>query len=343
MTTLAEHLDRWASGDDARPPIAATVAALAKAAAELSELVRLGPLAGDMAEVVAESRDGTGQKALDVRAEELFETHLRAAPVAWLASEELDHVLELTPGAPLAVALDPLDGSANIEQASMMGALFSILPAAATGEASFLVPGDRQLAAGVVVYGSFTALVLTLGDGVDIFALDPRTGRFVLHRSGVRVPLARREYAINASNARHWPLPIKAYIEELVAGASGPRGVDYNMRWVACVVADLYRILVKGGIFLYPGDSRKGYEHGRLRLLYEAFPIALIMDRAGGLATDGFHPILELTPADLHERTPLIFGSKDKVERVMELHHSSVPPAGQRPLFGQRGLFKAGS
>jgi len=343
MTTLAEHLDRWASGNDARPPIAATVAALAAAAAELGALVRLGPLAGDMAEVVAESRDGIGQKALDVRAEELFETHLRSAPVAWLASEELDHVLELVPGAPLAVALDPLDGSANIEQASMMGALFSILPAAGSAEASFLVPGDRQLAAGVVVYGSFTALALTLGEGVDLFALDPRSGRFVLHRRGVRVPPARREYAINASNARHWPLPIKAYIEELMAGATGPRGADYNMRWVACVVADLYRILVKGGIFLYPGDARKGYEHGRLRLLYEAFPIALIMDRAGGLATDGYHPILELVPKDLHERTPLIFGSRDKVERVMQLHRSSVPPAGQRPLFGQRGLFKAGS
>lgn len=342
MTTLADHLDRWASGSADRPPIAATVAALAQAAAELSELVRLGPLAGDMAEVVAESRDGTGQKALDVRAEELFEAKLKAAPVAWLASEELDHVLELAPGAPLAVALDPLDGSANIEQASMMGALFSILPAGPSGEASFLVPGNRQLAAGAVVYGSFTALVLTLSESVDIFALDPRTGRFVLHRSGVRVPPARREYAINASNARHWPLPIKAYIEECVAGTSGPRGVDYNMRWVAAVVADLYRILVKGGIFLYPGDARKGYEHGRLRLLYEAFPIALIMDRAGGLATDGYHPILELAPKELHERTPLIFGSRDKVERVVELHHSNVPPAGQRPLFGQRGLFRSG-
>lgn len=343
MTTLAEHLDRWASSDARRPPIAATVAALAQAAAELSELVRLGPLVGDMAEVVAESRDGTGQKALDVRAEELFEAQLRTAPVAWLASEELDHVLELNAGAPLAVALDPLDGSSNIEQASMMGALFSILPAADTGEASFLVPGDRQLAAGVVVFGSFTALVLTLGEGVDLFALDPRTGRFVLHRAAARVPLARREYAINASNARHWTLPIKAYVEECLAGSTGPRGVDYNMRWVACVVADLYRILIRGGIFLYPGDARKGYEHGRLRLLYEAFPVALIMERAGGLATDGYRPILELAAKDLHERTPLIFGSKDKVERVMELHHSSVPPAGQRPLFGQRGLFKSGA
>lgn len=342
MTTLADYLDRWASGGPERPPIAATVAALAQAAAELSELVRLGPLAGDMAEVVAESRDGTGQKALDVRAQALFEERLAAAPVAWLASEELDHVLELVPGAPLAVALDPLDGSANIDQASMMGALFSILPAAGSGEASFLVRGDRQLAAGVVVYGSFTALVLTLGEGVDIFALDPRTGRFLLQRSGVRVPEARREYAINASNARHWTLPVRAFIEECLAGATGPLGADYNMRWVAAVVADLYRILVKGGIFLYPGDARRGYEHGRLRLLYEAFPIALLIERAGGLATDGYHPILELAPKALHERTPLIFGSREMVERVTRLHHASVPPAGQRPLFGQRGLFKSG-
>ncbi|MCX7630604.1 MAG: class 1 fructose-bisphosphatase [Geminicoccaceae bacterium] len=342
MTTLAEHLERWAANDPEREPIAATVLALARAAAELDELVRLGPLAGRMAEVVSESRDGTGQKALDVRAEELFEAALRRAPVAFLASEELDGVLELARGAPLAVALDPLDGSANIEQASMMGALFSILPAAETGLASFLVPGSRQRAAGAVLFGSFTVLVLALESGVATFALDARTRSFVRDREAVRIPRARREYAINASNARFWPLPIKAYIEECVAGAAGPNGADYNMRWVACVVADLYRILVRGGIFLYPGDSRKGYEHGRLRLLYEAFPIAFIVDRASGLATDGFAPILELVPKELHERTPLIFGSEDKVSRVTELHHASIPPAGQRPLFGTRGLFKAG-
>ncbi|MCS6780542.1 MAG: class 1 fructose-bisphosphatase [Geminicoccaceae bacterium] len=342
MTTLAEYLDRWASGSADRPPIAATVAALAQAAAELSELVRLGPLAGAMAEVVAESRDGTGQKALDVRAEELFEEKLRAAPVAYLASEELDHVLELRPGAPLAVALDPLDGSANIEQASAMGAIFSILPAGASGEASFLVPGHRQLAAGSVLYGSFTAMVLSLGEGVDSFALDPRTGRFVLAERGLKVAQNRREYAINASNARHWTLPVRAFIEECLAGATGPLAADYNMRWVAAVVADLYRILVKGGIFLYPGDARKGYEHGRLRLLYEAFPIAFLIEQAGGAATDGYGPILERAPKALHERTPLIFGARDMVERVSHLHHANVPPAGQRPLFGQRGLFKSG-
>lgn len=343
MTTLAEHLQAWVAARPERAPIAETITALARAAAELAELVRLGPLAGEMAEVIAESRDGVGQKALDVRAEELFEAELERAPVAYLASEERDDVLELNPKAPLAVALDPLDGSANITQASLMGALFSIFPAAGSGPQSFFVPGDRQLAAGIVLYGSFTPLVLALDEGVDSFALDPRTKRFILHREELKVPTWRAEYAINASNARFWPLPIKAYIEECVAGAAGPRGVDFNMRWVACVVADVYQILINGGIFLYPGDTRKGYEHGRLRLLYEAFPIAWIMEKAGGLATDGFHRILDLVPKDLHERTPLIFGSRDKVARVMELHHASVPPAGQRPLFGTRGLFKAGS
>jgi fructose-1,6-bisphosphatase I len=341
MTTLGEHLERWAAGRPERLDQAAVIAAAAGAAAELAELVSRGPLAGALGSVVGASRDGDGQKALDVRAEELFVARLRHTPLAWLASEEQEEAVALSPGAPLALTLDPLDGSNNIEQDGPMGSIFSLVPAAATAEATFLVPGSGQLAAGLVLYGPFTALVLALDAGVDLFALDRRAGEFVLTREAVRIPPGRREYAINASNARHWPLPVRAYIEECLAGVTGPRGVDYNMRWVACLAADLYRILARGGIYLYPGDARKGYERGRLRLLYEGFPIAWIVDRAGGLATDGYGPILELRPKSLHERVPLIFGSRDKVERVIELHRASVPPAGQRPLFATRGLFKS--
>lgn len=341
MTILGEHLERWAAGRPERVGQAAVIAAAAAAAAELADIVAAGPLAGALGAVVGASRDGDGQKALDVRAEELFVARLRHTPLAWLASEEQEQAVAMAPGAPLALTLDPLDGSNNIEQDGPMGSIFSLLPAAATPEATFLVPGDRQLAAGVVLYGPFTALVLALDTRVDLFALDRRSGEFVRTREAVRIPPGRREYAINASNARHWPLPVRAYIEECVAGVTGPRGVDYNMRWVACLAADLYRILVRGGIYLYPGDARKGYERGRLRLLYEGFPIAFLVDRAGGLATDGYSPILELVPKGLHDRVPLIFGSRDKVERLMELHHANVPPAGQRPLFGARSLFKS--
>lgn len=341
MTTLGEHLDRWTEARPERVDQASVIAAAAAAAAEIAAIVAQGPLAGALGEVVGTSRDGDGQKALDVRAEAAFVERLRRTPLAWLASEEQEEAVAVQPGAPLAMTLDPLDGSNNIEQDAAMGSIFALLPAEPTAERTFLVPGSRQLAAGVVLYGPFTAMVLALGDRVDGFTLDRRSGEFVLTRPAIRIPPARREYAINASNARHWPLPIRAYIEECVAGVTGPRGVDYNMRWVACVAADLYRILVRGGIYLYPGDARKGYERGRLRLLYEGFPIALLVDRAGGLATDGYSPILELVPKSLHERVPLIFGSRDKVERVVELHHASVPPAGQRPLFAARGLFKS--
>lgn len=155
------------------------------------------------------------------------------------------------------------------------------------------------------------------------------------------MPPGRREYAINASNARHWPLPVRAFVEECLAGAEGPRGTDYNTRWLGCVVAEAYRILLRGGIYLYPGDGRAGYERGRLRLLYEAWPLAMLVEGAGGMASDGFHRILDMVPYSPHQRVPLIFGSADKVRRVVDLHVSGVPQAGQRPLFAARGLFKS--
>ncbi len=347
MTTLRESLALWSAESVERVFIAATIEAIGEAAANLATVVAQGALASGL---LAEARlgnyvkhhgDGDEPKALDIYANDLFIEALRGAPVAAVVSEELTGILVLEDGGPVVVALDPLDGSNNVDIDAPIGTVFSLLPTAGTPEESFLVPGSRQLAAGFVLYGPHTVLVLTLGSGVMFFTLDPRTGDFVLTRDAVRVPLARREYAINASNARHWPLAIRAYVEECLAGSDGPRGADYNTRWLGAVVAESYRILVRGGIYLYPGDARPGYRRGRLRLLYEGAPIAMLFEQAGGAASDGYGRILDLAPANIHEHVPLIFGSPDKVGRVMELYAASVPQAGQRPLFSGRGLFKS--
>ena len=343
MTTLHEHLEGWAGASAGRRALAATVAAVAGAAVELAAVVAQGPIDGDPGAVLGASADGDGQKALDVQAHAIFLRRLAEAPVSAVVSEEAPDILALRPDAPFAVALDPLDGSNNIDANAPMGTVFSVLPSDRTDDPAlaFASPGERQLAAGFVLYGPYTSLALTLGQGVDVFTLDPRTGGFRLTRPKLRVPEARREYAINGSNARHWPLPVRAFVEECIAGSAGPRGVDYNTRWLGCVVAEAYRILLRGGIYLYPGDGRRGYERGRLRLLYEASPLAFLFEQAGGAATDGFVRILDIVPADIHQRVPLIFGSRDKVERVVELHASGVPQAGQRPLFSARGLFRS--
>jgi fructose-1,6-bisphosphatase I len=343
LTTLHDHLAAWSADIPDRQPVVQTVQALAAAAAELATVIAQGPLAGDVGRILGASADGDGQKALDLYANDLFTEHLRAAGVAAVASEEVSDVVTLNPGGLIAVAMDPLDGSNNVEINAPMGTVFSLLPATATDDPanSFRVPGSQQLASGFVLYGPHTALVLTLRDGVNIFTLEPRTRTFILTRPALQIPPGRREYAINASNARHWPLPIRCFVEECVAGSDGPRGVDYNTRWLGAVVSEAYRILLAGGIYLYPGDARPGYRRGRLRLMYEASPLALLIEQAGGAASDGFSRLLDLVATDIHEHVPLIFGSRDKVDRVMDLYTASVPQAGQRPLFAVRGLFRS--
>ena len=340
MTSLGEYLDRWAGGDTLRQSVAATVALIASAGAELAELLARGPLAGDFGATTGPGGGGDVQKLLDVTANGIVLRHLRDAPVAAVISEEEEAPVSLGHQSGLVVAVDPLDGSDNIDPNAPMGTVFSLLPAAGI-EAVFTMTGDRQLAGGFMLYGPYTTMMLTLGAGVLIFTLDRQERVFRLTREGLRIPPARREYAINGSNARHWPLPVRAFVEECLAGADGPRGCDYNTRWLGCVVAEAYRILLRGGIYLYPGDRRPGYERGRLRLLYEAWPLALLVEAAGGLASDGFHRILDLVPRSVHQRVPLIFGSADKVQRVIEMHSERIPQAGQRPLFAARGLFKS--
>jgi fructose-1,6-bisphosphatase I len=323
--------------------VASTIEALAGVAVSLARLIADGPLVGELGAVVGESSHGDVQQALDVRAHAMFEEALAECPVAVLGSEESEHPIVLNESAPLAVAIDPLDGSSNIDTNVSIGTIFSIRPMAGAGNgspaATLLQPGLRQLAAGFVVYGPQTCLVLTLGRGTHIFTLDRRARRFVLTHPEVRVPAGAREYAINASNYRHWDEAIRLYVDDLVADVDGPRGKDFNMRWIASLVAEAFRILKRGGIFLYPADRRPRYGQGRLRLVYEAHPLALIMTQAGGDASDGFNRILDLVPQDLHQRTALIFGSADKVERVRRYYQGPPSTSERSPLFGQRGLF----
>ncbi|WP_417685796.1 class 1 fructose-bisphosphatase [Roseibium sp.] len=331
-----------AEGGD-KSAAARTVLALATACIGISDLIALGPLAGSLGAVTGGANaDGDEQKELDVQANDLILAALAGTATAFYASEEEDAIMTLDPAGSIAVAVDPLDGSSNIDANVSIGTIFSVMPASPDGaSASFFRPGRDQLAAGYVIYGPHTALVLTIGDGVGLFILDPASRQFVKARTNLAIPVSTREYAINASNYRHWTNPIRLFIDDCIAGSEGPRGRDFNMRWVASLVAETHRIFSRGGVFLYPADNRPGYQSGRLRLIYEAAPIAFLAEQAGGAATDGTAPILDKIPTTLHERTPLIFGSLEKVNRITGYH---VDPAFERsvsPLFEQRGLFRA--
>jgi fructose-1,6-bisphosphatase I len=321
--------------------LARTVTAIAEAARDIAALVALGPLV-EHSEAGGRNADGDAQTALDLDAHQRVTQALRQAPVAFVASEEAQEPVLLDPGAPLAVAVDPLDGSSNIDSNVSIGTIFSVRPALA-GEplATFLRPGSGQLAAGFVIYGPQTALALSVGQGVQIYVLERARGTFSLALPEVRVPATANEYAINASNYWHWDEGVRAYIDDCMQGEEGPRGKSFNMRWIASLVADAYRILRRGGVFLYPADRRPGYHQGRLRLVYEANPIAFLMEQAGGAATDGLRRVLEIAPAALHQRTPLVFGSSEKVARVARYQEDPHFLAGRSPLFGRRGLMLA--
>ena len=325
--------------------LADTIHALALGALEVRKLVTQGALnAGFAASRGSANSDGDVQKDLDVVADGIFLEAMRAQPVALYGSEENTHPILLDPAKPLALAIDPLDGSSNIETNVSIGTIFSITEVAGNPrtepEASFLRPGREQLAAGYFIFGPQLALVLTLGAGTRIFIHSSRYGEFIEAYDSVQIPQRSTEFAINASNYRHWEEPVRQYIDDLVAGAEGPREKDFNMRWIASLVADCYRIMIRGGVFLYPADKRKGYGQGRLRIVYEANPIAMLVEQAGGKAIDGINRILDIQPATLHQRTPLIFGSAEKVERIARYHADPAMLSERSPLFGNRGLFR---
>ena len=338
--SLRSHLDQSASQTPSG--VAETIAAMAAASIDLSALIADGPLAGIFAQNGGTNPDGDRQKDVDVIADELMRRALRHAPVAAVLSEEAALPEILDPAAPLCVAIDPLDGSANLENNISVGTIFSIRPRGNDILSTFFEPGIAQCAAGFVVYGPQTTLVLALNARVDILILDRRAREFLLLASGVRIAPDTPEIAINASNQRHWYGPVRAYIDACLAGSNGDRGTDFNMRWIGSLVAESFRILVRGGVFLYPADARAGYREGRLRLLYEAHPMALVMEWAGGAATTGRRRILELGAKTPHQRVPLIMGSVRGVRDVVAVHEGIEPmfDNSDAPLFARRCLFR---
>ena len=341
--TLEAYLSSFCSdGDPAKSHIAETVRALAEAAAKVRLATRDGALGAAFADSCGSAHAQSDvQKDLDVLADAIFLDAARSAGVAFYASEELDKAVPIAGGTRLALAVDPLDGSSNIDTNVSIGTIFSILPAGRDENRTFLQPGHGQLAAGFFIYGPQLALALTLGEGTHIFVFAAEAGAFVEAYGSLVIPPKTQEFAANASNYRHWDEAVRLYVDDCVQGADGPRGKDYNMRWIASLVAEAYRILIRGGVFLYPGDARKGYRHGRLRLIYEANPIAMLVEQAGGAATDGTKRILDLTPAELHQRTPFIFGSAKEVEKIVRYHCDPSGIGSRNPLFGNRGLLRA--
>ena len=276
----------------------------------------------------SENVQGEIQKKLDVISNEvLIEANEWGGHLAAMASEEMDtiHVVpNRYPQGEYLLLFDPLDGSSNIDVNVSIGTIFSVLRKVTNhrgvSEEDFLQPGKQQAAAGYCVYGPQTTLVITVGEGVTMFTLDRETGSWVLTDEHVQIPADTKEFAINMSNMRHWDTPVKRYIDEALAGKDGPRGKDFNMRWIASMVADVHRILTRGGIFMYPWDKREPDKPGKLRLMYEANPMAFLVEQAGGAATNGRQRILDLNPSKLHERVSVVLGSRNEVERVTEYH-----------------------
>jgi len=340
--SLAAYFSGWAADRPARLAVAATVRALATAAIELAELLGRGALAGTLGRSTGKKGEGDDQKEIDLLANDSIVEVLRGAPVASVASEEMDAPLLLDEKAPLLVAVDPLDGSSNIDADLSIGTIFTVLPALEHNEdpSAFLQCGVNQLAGGFFLYGPQTVLVVTVGAGTQIFTLDRSTGTFLLTHPKVEIPQRTNEYAINDSNSRHWDDPIRTYIDDCRRGKDGPRGRDFNMRWTGSPVADIYRIVSRGGIYLYPGDKRRGFRDGRLRLIYEANPIAWVIEQAGGVASTGRERLLEVRPASLHQRVPVIAGSRIEVEHAVRLHDGFQIRGERSPLFSRRGLLR---
>ena len=305
---------------------------VSRACQAISVAIGKGGLGGVLGEAGSDNVQGEAQKKLDVLSNEiLLEANEWGGHLAAMASEEMDlpHLVpHRFPKGEYLLTFDPLDGSSNIDVNVSIGTIFSVLkcpegadlssPAAA--EAAFLQAGTAQVAAGYAVYGPTTLLVLTVGDGVAVFTLDREQGHFVLTQDQVQIPADTQEFAINMANQRFWEKPVQRYVAEMQQGREGPLGKDYNMRWVASMVADVHRIMTRGGIFMYPLDSKMQDKGGKLRLMYEANPMALLVEQAGGAATTGRRRILDIAPDKLHQRIPVILGSKNEVDRITRYH-----------------------
>ena len=300
---------------------------VARACKRISQAVSKGALGDVMGSAESENVQGEMQKKLDIIANEvLIDANEWGGHLAAMASEEMEGIYVVPnryPQGEYLLMFDPLDGSSNIDVNISIGTIFSVLvkpEGAGVSEQDFLQPGTKQVAAGYCVYGPQTTLVLTVGDGVTVFTLDREQGSFILTEEDLRVPEDTKEFAINMSNERHWAAPVTRYIDECLQGKDGARGKDFNMRWVGSMVADVHRILTRGGIFMYPWDKREPEKAGKLRLMYEANPMSWLIEQAGGAATDGKRRIMDITPSRLHERVSVFMGSKNEVERVTRYH-----------------------
>ena len=306
------------------PELAQVISTIAATCQTIDQALQKGALAGVLGSAQHENVQGEEQKKLDVISNDYLIDALKIHPqVGGLASEELDEFTPAQENGKYLVLFDPLDGSSNIDINMCVGTIFSILPAknAVTQAEDFMQAGNQQVAAGYVLYGPSTMLALTVGAGTVFFTFDPETQQFLLTSENIQVAADTKEYAINSSNQRHWENPVKRYIEELLAGKTGPREKDFNMRWVACMVGDIHRILCRSGIFMYPYDIKDPKKAGRLRLMYEANPMSMLIEQAGGASTTGRVRILDIQPTDLHQRVPVIIGSKNEVDLVTGYHN----------------------
>ncbi|WP_428825852.1 class 1 fructose-bisphosphatase [Azonexus sp. IMCC34842] len=323
---------------------------VAAAVKTISAMVAKGALSGNHGALDSTNIQGEVQKKLDVLTNEAILRHCEwGGQLAGMASEEMDDPYRIPaeyPRGRYLLVFDPLDGSSNSDVNVSVGTIFSIFTRPAAGDAEladYLRPGQQQVAAGYAIYGPATMMVLTLGNGTHGFTLDRENGNFILTHPDIRVPEDTREFAINTSNERFWEPPVQRYVSECKAGQTGVRGVDFNMRWIASMVAEVHRILIRGGIFMYPKDSKDPAKPGRLRLLYEANPMAMLIEQAGGAASTGRQRILEVQPEALHQRVPVILGSKNEVERLAR-YHVEYDDGSDRPfvspLFAERSLFR---
>jgi len=330
------------------PELRLLLEVVARACKSISHAVNKGALGGVLGSAHSENVQGEVQKKLDIIANEvLIEANEWGGHLAAMASEEMDSIYVVPnryPQGEYLLLFDPLDGSSNIDVNVSVGSIFSVLRGPEDGrdvqEADFLQAGTRQVAAGYAIYEPTTMLVLTLGNGVQGFTLDPNLGEFMLTHRNIQIAPDTHEFAINASNSRFWEAPVKRYVDECLAGKTGARGKDFNMRWIASMVAEAHRILMRGGVFMCPRDTKDPSKAGRLRLLYEANPVGMIMEQAGGRASTGEMPVLEVAPASLHQRIGLVFGSRNEVERIERYHREPLQIEEHNPLFAERSLFR---
>ena len=328
-TSLSRYLVEQQRAKQHIPPeLRLLLEVVARACKGISHAVTKGALGGVLGSAHSENVQGEVQKKLDIIANEvLIEANEWGGHLAAMASEEMEEIHVVPnryPQGEYLLLFDPLDGSSNIDVNVSIGTIFSVLKKTSTGSEvctqDFLQSGRNQVAAGYCVYGPQTTLVLTVGDGVEMFTLDKEQGSFILTHENVQIPHETQEFAINMSNMRHWDAPVKRYVDECLAGTEGVRGKNFNMRWIASMVADVHRILTRGGVFMYPWDKREPHKPGKLRLMYEANPMSWLVEQAGGASTNGVKPILDITPTSLHERVSVVLGSKAEVDRITAYH-----------------------